>query len=253
MIKLHQETYGRGRPLVMIHGWAMHSGIWRPFARQLAEHYRVICLDLPGHGRSETLSPYTLANISETLATAIAEPRVHLLGWSLGATVAIDMASRFPDRVATLTALAGNPCFVRTSDWPGVKAEVLQGFADNLTLDRQATLLRFLALQVMGGDNGKALLKPLKQAMQECPPAESSALREGLEILANSDLTGPLQRLECPVRFVLGDRDGLVPRQCAEHLRRLKPDIVVRILENAGHAPFLTHQRQIIDFLSGSL
>ncbi|MBS4051006.1 MAG: pimeloyl-ACP methyl ester esterase, partial [Methylomonas sp.] len=34
----------------MLHGWAMHTGVWRDFARRLAEYYQVICVDLPGHG-----------------------------------------------------------------------------------------------------------------------------------------------------------------------------------------------------------
>ena len=52
MTKIHTETYGLGKPIVLVHGWAMHSGIWRLFARELAKHYQVTLIDLPGHGRS---------------------------------------------------------------------------------------------------------------------------------------------------------------------------------------------------------
>jgi pimeloyl-[acyl-carrier protein] methyl ester esterase len=44
------ECVGRGRPLVMLHGWAMHSGLWFPLLPRLIERYRMHLVDLPGHG-----------------------------------------------------------------------------------------------------------------------------------------------------------------------------------------------------------
>ena len=51
---------GRGPPLVLLHGWAMHSGLWAPLLPRLAERYRVHPVDLPGHGHSAPVAPYTL-------------------------------------------------------------------------------------------------------------------------------------------------------------------------------------------------
>lgn len=253
MSYIHTEIYGQGQPLVLIHGWSMHSGIWRPFAKQLAEHYRVICLDLPGHGRSDAVAPYTLAAIGEALLSVIPSEHFHVMGWSLGALVAIDIAKRCPERVDSVTMLAGNPCFVQDANWPGVKPEVLQMFADNLTVSCQATLLRFLALQVNGLDNGKVLLKQLKQAVQECDAPSVQVLQGGLELLRHSDLIEQLQSLECPVRAVLGAKDTLVPVRCGDKLRELRPDMQVKIVPDAGHVPFLSHADELIDFLLEAL
>lgn len=253
MINIHKEVCGQGQPLVLIHGWAMHSGMWRPFAKQLAEHYQVICLDLPGHGRSDAVAPYELETISEALAAAISVENFHLLGWSLGATVAIDMVGRFPDRVSSLTLLAGNPCFVENENWPGVKPEVLQAFADNLALSCQTTLVRFLALQVNGLENGKVLLKQLKQAVLECDAPSVEVLQGGLALLRNSDMTGALSTLDCPVRVVLGDKDALVPVSSAGRLMALRPEMTVNVLKDAGHVPFLSHPDELIGFLLDAL
>ncbi len=249
MIHIHKEIYGKGQPLVLIHGWSMHSGIWRRFAQNLGQYYQVICVDLPGHGHSEALEPYVLEKVTEELMNAIPVQTFHVMGWSLGATVAIDMASRFPERVAALMVLAGNPCFVQKNDWPGVKFEVLQSFADNLTLSCQATLMRFLALQVNGLDNGKTLLKQLKQAVLECDPPAVSVLQGGLKILRSADLTGALQLMNRPLVFILGDKDALVPVQSGEKVRQLKPTAEIQVLQNAGHLPFLTHQQQVIEII----
>jgi len=250
MSHIHKEVYGKGQPLVLIHGWSMHSGIWRQFAQKLGQHYQVICLDLPGHGYSEALEPYVLEQITEELMSAIPVQTFHVMGWSLGATVAMDMVSRFPERVTALMVLAGNPCFVQNNDWPGIKPEVLQSFADNLTLSCQTTLMRFLALQVNGLNNGKALLKQLKQAVLECDPPAVSVLQGGLEILRGADLTGALQLMNRPLVFILGDKDALVPVQSGEKVRQLKPTAEIHVLQNAGHLPFLTHQQQVIEIIT---
>ncbi len=110
--KIHREVYGTGKPVVLIHGWAMHSGIWRSFARDLAEKYKIICLDLPGHGLSDAIEPYGLETVTDHLASCIEEEQFSVVGWSLGATVAMSWAHRFPRRVNNLVVLAGNPRFV---------------------------------------------------------------------------------------------------------------------------------------------
>lgn len=249
MIRIHQEIYGRGQPLVLLHGWSMHCGIWRHFARLLAEHFQVICVDLPGHGRSESPEAFTLEQVGEALLAAISVEKFHLLGWSLGGTIAIEMAVRSPERVNSLTLLAANPQFVQTADWPGVEVEVLRRFAGNLKQSCEATLMRFLALQVNGLENARDLLKRLKQVVYECEPPSLSVLQGGLDILASADLTLPLQRLECPLSAILGGRDSLIPRQCGERLKDLRPDAVINVLGNAGHVPFLTHDREIVNLL----
>ena len=49
---VHIETVGRGAPLILLHGWAMHSGLWTPLLSPLANHFQLHLVDLPGHGHS---------------------------------------------------------------------------------------------------------------------------------------------------------------------------------------------------------
>ena len=59
MTNIHYTRVGTGKTIILIHGWAMHSGIWQTFAEQLAQHYKVLCIDLPGHGYSEKITPFS--------------------------------------------------------------------------------------------------------------------------------------------------------------------------------------------------
>ena len=133
MPKLYSETFGTGKPITLVHGWAMHSGIWRGFAKALAQHYQVTCVDLPSHGRSEKITPFTLEAVSDTLVNALPNESSCCLGWSLGATVVLDIARRYSERVNSLILLAGNPLFVSSEQWAGVKSSVLDDFATSLS------------------------------------------------------------------------------------------------------------------------
>ena len=118
MSPIYTETHGQGKPVVLVHGWAMHTGMWRSFARRLAERYRVTCVDLPGHGLSGKIDPFTLPLVCEQLARQLPDQASQWLGWSLGGSVALEMVRRYPERVASVVLLASNPRFVQECDWP---------------------------------------------------------------------------------------------------------------------------------------
>lgn len=259
MTKIHLETFGAGKPIVLVHGWAMHAGIWREFAKQLALNYRVICLDLPGHGRSEAIDPFTLERISAELVDAVPEQRCCWLGWSLGATIALDIASRYPERVSSLILVAGNPLFTvgasgrspkMQTQWPGMDVRLLDDFAGHLNENCQATLLRFLSLQVNGMPEQKAFLKALKTAVFECDAPDQVTLQGGLDILKRADLRSDLSRLTVPVSAILGGRDTLVPVAVGQQMQQLLPDIELNIIDKAGHVPFLSHQQAVLSIIS---
>ncbi|MGJ0489935.1 pimeloyl-ACP methyl ester esterase BioH [Methylobacter sp.] len=250
MTKLHSETLGQGKPIVLVHGWAMHSGVWRDFARALAQHYQVTCIDLPGHGRSDKISPFTLEQISAALASSLPEQPCCWLGWSLGATVVLDIAERFPERVNSLILLAGNPLFVQAETWPGMDARLLGMFADGLGKNCQATLSRFLALQVSGLADYKVLLKELKESVFERDAPDTLILQGGLDILTQSDLRPAMSRLKCPVSAILGGKDMLIPVSVGKQLLQLNAGCEVNILDKAGHVPFLSHQQEVLTIIS---
>ena len=251
MTKIHQQTFGKGKPIVLVHGWAMHSGIWRDFAGQLAQNYQVTCIDLPGHGRSEKIDSFTLERISDALVNAVSEESSCWLGWSLGATVVLDIVNRFPERANSLVLLAGNPSFTQTTQWSGMDVGLLNAFADQLNEDCQATLLRFLSLQVSNLPDYKTLLRTLKSAVLECDAPDTETLQGGLDILKHADLRPVLSDTSVPVSVILGTRDTLVPVNAGQNMQELAPEITLNIIDKAGHVPFLSHPQEVLAIISG--
>ncbi len=241
MNTLHTEVYGTGETLVLLHGWAMHSGVWRPFAQRLASNFRVVCVDLPGHGRSDVALALDLPTVAMQLLNELGQVPAYWLGWSMGGLLAIEVARQSPEAVKGLILLASNPCFVRQSDWPGMKLTILKKFAAQLAADSVATIVNFLALQLWGLDEQEALLVALKQRVMECAVPEILTLQQGLMLLENTDLRAELSLLTCPILAIFGVKDALVPVSIAAQLSALNTNICSEILASAGHAPFLSH------------
>ena len=247
MTEIYSETFGYGKPIVLVHGWAMHSGVWRVFAEELAKHYQVTLVDLPGHGRSPPMLPFKLETVSKALVDAVSDEPCCWLGWSLGAAFVLEIARRFPERINKLVLLAGSPCFVKKDDWPGMDDKVLDKLAENLQQDSQATLLRFLSLHIKGLDNQKATLQALKTLVFETPEPNKDTLQEGLGILKQADLRDSFAQLKIPVGVILGQLDTLIPVAVGKKMVALLPEVDLTVIGRAGHVPFLSHQKAVVD------
>lgn len=241
---MHLETHGHGPDLILIHGWAMHGGIFAPLTRRLAEHYTVHLVDLPGHGRSPAReAAFSSRACAQQLAEAL--PRALWVGWSLGGLVALQAASAHAGQVRGLVAIAANPRFVLGEDWPhGVAHAVFAQFAAGLRGDWRRTVERFLALEAQGSDHAQAELRALKAQVFERGEPALAALEQGLDTLDRSDLRADVAALGTPSLWIAGRRDRLVPpaamRWAAAAAAR------GQYLElNAGHAPFLSHAGEI--------
>lgn len=247
------ESFGCGPDLVMVHGWAMHSGIWRNFAESLADRVRVTLLDLPGHGRSGFDRDFSLAGVAARLADA-APKEAHWLGWSLGVLVMLAIAQSRPGAVRSVILVAGSPRFVSGAGWAGVAAEDLGQFANDFEGNYWATVKRFIALQTLGMQNGRVAAKQVEASLRECAPPDAGALRGGLSLLQQTDLRRSLAGLDCPSLALLGARDRLVPAEVVPAIEELAPRMEMHCFADAGHLPFLTHADRaaslIADFIA---
>lgn len=254
-MSLHIETQGSGEPLVMLHGWGMHGGIWSDTIAQLARDFQVHSVDLPGHGKSQASGEvgFTLQSIAAALSRQFPQP-VNVCGWSLGGMVAQHWALCDPQRVRKLALVASTPCFAERPDWPsGMPHAMLGQFAAELEDNFSTTLRRFLALQVRGSDGERELLTALRQRLFSRGDPDIGALRGGLNILRDADLRGALPRIMQPALAIAGQRDKLTPALASHYLAQAMPDARVVEIEGAAHAPFLSHPQIFIECLKSFL
>lgn len=250
MIGLHIETTGSGPPLVLLHGWAMHGGVFAPLVDRLRDRHTLHRVDLPGHGASrDSVVPLALDAVVDAILAQV--PDAPWCAWSMGGLFALHAACMHPERVPALVMLCASPRFVRGPDWRyGVSAEIFQSFASGLRADYRATLDRFVALEAFGSDHARDTVRALRAELfaRGEPPAQS--LVHGLELLQTTDLRGLLPALRIPSLWIAGRRDRLVDPRAMRDAAALAPDARFMQIEHGAHAPFLTDTHEVAEAIA---
>ena len=244
------DVRGRGaQPLVLIHGWAMHGGVFAPLVEALAERCTLYLVDLPGHGRSRDS---TVALELDAVVAAIADvtPPATWLGWSLGGLFALHAAATRPAQARALTMICATPRFVAMPDWPhAMPPDVFETFAADLDRDWRTTVERFLALEVLGDARAQADLRRLRAGLFARGEPDPAALAAGLALLERSDLRARLPQLAVPSAWIAGRRDRLVPSAALRAAAAACGGAFAE-LEHAAHAPFLGHADAVVAALA---
>ena len=207
MSSLHVEIRGSGPDLVLLHGWALHGGMWGHWLDRLAARFRLHIVDLPGHGRSAWPADTRVLGDLARVVSAKVPSGAAVLGWSLGGLVALELARTRPHDLAALVLIATTPCFVKRDDWAGgMEPAVLQGFAAGLAADHGRTIGNFLALQAWGDERATEALRMLRASLASHGEPDPRALAAGLEILRAVDLREALPHLGVPTLVIAGSK-----------------------------------------------
>ncbi|KGK00477.1 Carboxylesterase [Thalassotalea sp. ND16A] len=259
--QLQFHTQGSGFSLVFLHGWGLNSAIFTPLAEKLAKHYRVTTIDLPGFGQNSQLQvdDYSLDNISAMVAqclVTINQPSI-IIGWSLGGLVATNIALHYPENISALVTITSSPFFVEQPNWPGIKAELLQSFHQQLSIDAHKTIDAFLKIQAMGSEHIRQDIKQIKALIKHYPEPTTTTLDQSLSLLETVDLRAKILALTQPMLRMYGRLDALVPKAMIGQMDKLLPDSDSYTFHRASHAPFISHSDEfytvLTDWISGNI
>ena len=247
------KTVTRGNPhgetLFVFHGWAMNSSVWQAIKSELEKDYLVTWVDLPGHGINSHVTAKSLDQMVELILPLVKTTRVktksHLMGWSLGGLVAQALAEQIPNQILSLNLVATSPRFSMADGWlNAVSKDVLETFSQKLTSEPETTIKGFITLQFMGVKGSKKIQRDLINTTLTAP-LNYNALAIGLTILGTADFRHVKHSI--PQHWILGEYDRLIPKNVINDLKLMYPDAQITLLENTGHALFMTHPNEFID------
>ena len=162
-VRLYVRQFGEGEPVVLIHGGSMTGDGWDHQVGALAPYYRVITYDFRGVGRSDCPpSGYSVDTLVEDLLGligALGLGKVRLVGYALGAHIALRLVAVAPHLVSRLALVSAAPWFVRPGGQGGFPPELWQAMQDRAALDR-----------------GQADLELMDEKYFHAPPSEGMRL-----------------------------------------------------------------------------
>lgn len=236
-------TISQHEPRFIIPGWAFGPESLGPLAERLgAEILAVPGLAPRGAGPAHVrgISPWASGLLARIPASA---PHVTLIGWSLGAMIALEAAMASPDRVWRLVLLAGSARFVADADGnPGVPERNLRAMISGLRRNREAVLQRFRQDCCRPAGINDACTRTRLELHADT--WSDGDLRGGLEYLVNADLRPGLAAMNSPVLLIHGSEDAVIPLAAGEALARAMPRAQMRAISGGVHAlPILDPDR----------
>jgi pimeloyl-[acyl-carrier protein] methyl ester esterase len=257
--RLVSETFGNpdNPPLVFLHGWGNHSGVWQPLIQALQKRYCINAIDLPGYGRSPASGEsWQASNLVESLINTAPKQAIWC-GWSLGGALASAVADRLcihgqPAAITGLITLCANPRFVRAQGWSEAMSKSLfKVFSRGLKAFPEQTLKRFQGLMVKGGINARDDLQALKLISRQAEMASAETLVASLKLLEMLDNRAALTHLSIPQLHVFGENDALVPASVGDQVQVLNSKAQVVLLKGAAHVPQLSHVDELVTLIDG--
>lgn len=248
---VHYTVTGSGKPLLFIHGWAMHRGVWQSLTTVLREYCQVIAVDLRGHGTARTTSgPYdfsTFADDIRQLGTRLNLSSVTAAGWSMGVSVLLQLMQQPPSFIDSLVFISGTPCFVKHDDFPfGLPRIVVQRLQNRIGRDYPSALTSFHALLLTERERERFGTSPNYELLvhPRYAPSQEAAI-QSLRSLVDSDFRNILGTISVPTLLLHGDADRLCLPEAATLMHdRIHTSHLV-LLCNTGHVPFITKQHEV--------
>ncbi|UFQ98782.1 alpha/beta fold hydrolase [Pseudomonas wenzhouensis] len=231
--QLHYEDYGHGAPLLLVHGLGSSTRDWEYQIPLLARHYRVLALDVRGHGRSDKpRGSYRIADFADDVVALIEHlqlPPVHLVGISMGGMIGFQLGVDRPELLRSLTIVNSSP---------EVKARNAREW---LEIGKRWTLSRLLSLDTIGKALGKLLFPKPEQAelrrkiAERWPQNDKHAYLASLDAIIGWGVRERLGRITCPTLVISADHDYTPVERKREYVAEM-PNAHLLVIENSRHA-----------------
>ena len=256
-----------GIPIILLHGgrgFGTHDAVFATYAN-LAGSYRVIGFDMRGHGRSETQSPFTFAQMVddiECIRRKLCNNRkIILLGGSFGGMIALSYAITHPNALEALILRGTAPSWhheqgalenfkSRAQYAPMATEKMLEKvFTPTIVNDEEFRLIMF-AIAPLYEENPDALDRD-RLALQVSTTRYNAHVHNDLFADHSYDVTHDLKSIPCPTLVMCGANDWICPKDQSERIARDIPHAELKIIPNTNHAiPSDVAYQLVSNFLS---
>ncbi|MFH1709968.1 MAG: alpha/beta fold hydrolase [bacterium] len=255
--------------LVMLHGFGCDSRVFASIGTKLSKDYDVLMVDIPGHGQTRlrqdyggqaneigTFFGFCAYTIGHALDVHLKEP-YHLLGWSMGGQIALEMYKQKSihnckdehcshNPIGSLILISSTPKFVESDDFPvGMNKAVFNKFKKGLKDRTEKTMSDFYRLMFSSNEDVSVYLSSIQTQTPSL-----AALTECMESFELSDERDVLSKITVPTLIMTSDKDEIVSPKASMYMSQEIKNSALKIFKGAGHAPHLTREKEVTDEIS---
>lgn len=238
--KIRFADIGKGRAIVLLHGFPFSLDVWfgNGFANDLAKKYRVIAIDLPGHGKSDCIGYVQkmerMADVVKDVMDELGLRRYVLVGHSMGGYVALAFAEKYSDNLSGL-------CLFHSSALPDSSEKKFdRDRAIKIVKRDPAKYTNQLVMNLFAVANHKYMKKEINWIRRMAAKTKKQGIvssLEGMKIRRNREII--LKFADFPILFIGGKRDSVIPFESMEEQSKLPKKTKLLALERVGHMGFL--------------
>jgi pimeloyl-ACP methyl ester carboxylesterase len=228
-VHIEYRLYGHGEPAVLlVHGWACDENYWHAQLDALKPHYTVVTLDLAGHGASgANRTEWSIANYAQDVAAVarrLPDPKLVLVGHSMGADVALAATPLLGERVIGVIAVEA----LRSVGEPPLTQRDIERRVAPFSSNFVGATRKLVSASLFEPGADPALVQKVAYNMSLRSPAVAVP---SMRALLSMDLAGLLPQIHVPVYAINSD---LLPTDAAR-IRRSLPDFHLDVLDHTGH------------------
>jgi pimeloyl-[acyl-carrier protein] methyl ester esterase len=240
----------------------MSSAVWKFQFDGLSPSLRVLAPDLRGHGLSRGVSGdlnfNAFADDLIDLFDRLNLSNAILVGWSMGAQIALQSCAELSGRLAGMVLVSGTPCFSARDGFPhGAAESEVRGMRLKVQRNLQRALNGFYSRLFAEGElENNAAAPEIKLLLQAIESPDTAAVLDALEALAGADMRYLLANISVPTLILNGASDQICLPQASNYLKEHIPGAEQTVFHCCGHAPFLTYSTKFnaeINRFTGSM
>lgn len=248
--KLHYRITGEGTVIVLLHGFLESGEIWKSFTRRLSKTFKVITIDLPGHGLSENLNGMVTMDVMAEAVHAVLKStgvsKCLMVGHSMGGYVTLTFAEKYP------RMLKGFVLFHSNAAADSAEARINRDRTIILVQkDRQDFIKNFIP-KLFDPANVKKFGKEIENLKELAQKTSKEGVIAALEAMKNRpDRQHMLAQTKLPVLFIVGKNDSRIPMEVIIPQALLPEHSEILLLDHVGHMGFIEASAKTLHAVKG--
>jgi pimeloyl-ACP methyl ester carboxylesterase len=243
---VNYRIQGHGKCLVLLHGFLESLKIWDDFASELSQEFKVLAIDLPGHGKSEILTDvHTMEMMADVVKSVLEHLKIQecvMIGHSMGGYVTLEFASKYPEYLWGI-GLFHSTAFADSTEAKQNRERTME----IVKSDRQGFIRNFIPDLFAPGNRSRftSEIRDLMEDASKIPKSSIIAALAGMKERRDHQRT--VSVLDVPVMVIAGKEDQRIPVSNVIEMIGLPKHCDLLILGNVGHMGYIEAKKETLE------